>query len=368
MKTDIIVIGGGIVGASSAYYLAKKGLKVTLLEKELAVGLGASGRCGCGVRQQGRKGALPLAMSAIRLWATLAEDLDYDLEYVRTGNLKIAMDAERQAELEAETVWEHEHGLAEVHMVTVAQCLEMVPGLSKRIVAGKLCPTDGMANPMRVMFAFGRAAARAGVDIRTSTLVTSLVLQGSAVRGVTTEAGEVEADVVINAAGPWAARFNEMAGCLTPIQPGLSQLIVTERQPRRFIPYVSFTVGYILQPKSGNILIGIQGKPNDSFSKRVDYSDLSLKSRQMIELLPWLGDVAFLRSFSGITEYTPDEEPYIGAIPGLSGFYTASGFHGQGFCVGPMVGKVMAELVTCEELSVSLAPFKPDRLATIQVA
>jgi sarcosine oxidase subunit beta len=86
----------------------------------------------------------------------------------------------------------------------------------------------------------------------------------------------------------------------------------------------------------------------------------------MIELLPWLGEVSFLRAFSGVTEYTPDKEPYIGTLPGVPGYFTACGFSGQGFCLGPMVGKVISELVTGREPSVSLEPFKPDRFATNQ--
>lgn len=364
MKTDILIIGGGIAGTSAAYYLAKKGLRVTLLEKEATVGLQASGRCACGVRQQGRKGALHLAMAAVRLWATLAEELECDLEYTRTGNLKIAFDAAKAAALETEAVWEHAQGLNEVRILTAGECLKMVPGLTERTVAGKFCPTDGMANPMRVTSAFGRKATCLGADIRTRMQATGLLIQGSTVRGVTTETGEIEADAVINAAGPWAAHFNKMAGCPTPIQPGLDQLIITERQPRRFTPFVGFGWwGYILQPRSGNIIIGLERKPNDSYCRQVDFADLALKARDMIELLPWLGEVAFLRSFSGITEYTPDGEPYIGAIPGLSNYYTVCGFHGQGFCVGPMAGKTMAELVTGGEPAISLAPFKPDRFA-----
>jgi sarcosine oxidase subunit beta len=364
VKTDIVIIGGGIVGSSAAYYLARKGLKVTLLEKEVAVGLQASGRNACGVRQQGRKGALQLAMVAVHLWATLAEELECDLEYVRTGNLKIALTEARAAELETEVAWEHAQGLSEVRSLTAGECLKMIPGLTERTVAGKFCPTDGMANPMRVTAAFGRKAVRLGTDIRTQTQATGLLIRGSTVCGVTTETGEIEAGMVMNAAGPWAARFNDMAGCFTPIKPGLDQLIITERQPRRFTPFVGFGWwGYILQPRSGNIIIGLERKPNDNYCRGVDFADLALKASDMIELLPWLGEVAFLRSFSGITEYTPDGEPYIGAIPGLSGYYTACGFHGQGFCVGPMTGKIMAELVTGGEPAVSLAPFKPDRFA-----
>lgn len=364
MRTDVVIIGGGIMGCASAYYLAKEGLQVVLLEKDAAVGLEASGRCACGVRQQGRTGALQLARASIRLWANLADELACDLEYNRVGNLKIVWDQEGAAELEQKAAWEHSQGLTDVRLLTAAECREMVPGITERTVAGKFCPTDGIANPMLVTPAFGRAAARLGVKIHTRTLVTGLLKQESAVRGVTTETGEIEADCVINTAGPWAPRFNEMAGCYTPIQPGLDTLMITDRQPRRFTPFVGFGWwGYILQPKAGNIVIGLEDKPNDEFNTRVDFKDLAVRAREMIQVLTWLGDVSFLRAFSGITEYTPDREPYIGAFPGVSGFYTASGFSGQGFCLGPIVGKTMSELVTGREPSVSLSSFKPERFA-----
>jgi sarcosine oxidase subunit beta len=279
--------------------------------------------------------------------------------------LKIVWDQEEAAELEEKAAWEHEQGLTEVRMLTAAECREMVPGITDRAVAGKFCPTDGRANPMLVTSAFGRAATRSGAEINTRTRVIGLLKQGSAVRGVATEAGEIEANCVINTAGPWGARFNEMAGCRTPIQPGLDTLMITERQPRRFTPWVGFGWwGYILQPKAGNIVIGLEDRPNDELNTRVEFEDLALKARDMIRILPWLGDVSFLRAFSGITEYTPDREPYIGALPGVSGFYTASGFSGQGFCLGPIVGKIMAELVTGREASLSLSSFKPERFAT----
>jgi sarcosine oxidase subunit beta len=363
-KTQVAIIGGGIIGCATAYYLAKKGIRAIVLEKEAAVGLEASGRCACGVRQQGRKAALPLAMGSVRVWAALAQELECDLEYARTGNLKVVWEAGKPEELESEAAWEHAQGLVEVRMLTAAQCREIVPGLTRRVLAGKLCPTDGMANPMRVPGAFARAAKRLGAEIRTRTAVTGLLTRGSRVCGVLAGENEIEAEVVVNAAGPWAAHFNKIAGCHTPIRPGLDTLLITDRQPRRFTPFLGFGWwGYALQPRSGNLIIGLEPAPNEAFDHRVEYADIAGKARDMLDILPWLQAATFLRAFSGITEYTPDKEPYIGAIPSLQGFYTASGFSGQGFCLGPMVGKIMAELVTGGEAGLSLAAFRPDRFA-----
>lgn len=367
MKTDVAIIGGGIMGCATAYYLSKAGLQVVVLEKDNTIGLEASGRCACGVRQQGRKGALQLAMASVGLWALLAQELEYDLGYSQTGNLKVVWEAEKAAELERDMIWEQSQGLAGLQMLTAAQCCEIVPGLTEKTVAGKICATNGIANPMRVMPAFRRAVVRLGAKILTRAQVTGLLITGSSVHGVTTEDGEIGADFVVNTAGPWAVHFNELTGCSTPIQPGLDTLIITERQPRRFTPFIGFGWwGYILQPKSGNLIIGLEEKPNDNFCARVDFAELACKARDMIEVLPWLRNVAFLRSFSGITEYTPDKEPYIGAVPGISNFYTAAGFSGQGFCLGPIIGEIMSMLVTGREPDLSLDLFKPERFVALQ--
>ncbi len=365
MKTDAIVIGGGLMGCSTAYYLAKKGLRVLVAEKDAAIGLQASSRNASGVRQHGRKGALRLAMESVRLWASMGEELGCDLEYIRTGNLQVALDETGKAGLEADLAWEQSQGLAEVRMVTAQECRAMIPGLTGRAVAGKFCATDGVANPMRATPAFAWAGAKLGVLFKTKTPVTGLLCDASGVHGVKTEEDELEADLVINTAGPWAARFNEMAGCQTPIEPRLGQLMITERRERIFTPFAAIQdTGYFLQTKTGNVILGISSKPTNGYGLRVDYQDMARKAALLSEALAWLKDLNLIRTMSGITEFTPDREPYIGAVPGASGLFTAAGFSGEGFCVGPMVGKIMAELATGGEAPISLAPFRVDRFSS----
>ncbi len=369
MKTDVVIVGGGLIGCATAYYLAKKKSNVIVIEKDAGVGLQASGRNAGMVRQQARKAALPLAMASVRLWAALAQELENDLGYTRTGYLKIALDEAGVAVLENEMAWEHAHGLTEVRMLSPDECRDKIIGLTDRVVAGKFCPTDGIANPMLVTPAYARAAQRLGAEIKTRTTVTGLLRQGSAVRGVTTEQGEIEAEVVVNAAGPWACHLNESIGCATPITPGLSQLMFTERRAHNLVCPVGVLGfgGYFVPTHAGNMVLGISGVPNKyGYSTRVEYSDITAKAAQMLEILPWLSQVSVIRTMSGITEYTPDGEPYIGAVPGTRGFFTAVGFHGQGFCLGPIVGKILADLITGKESSISLATFKPDRFARVQ--
>ena len=365
MKTDVAIIGGGIVGCAAAYYLAKQGIKAIVIDKDPGVGLQASGRNGGGVRQHGRRAALPLAMESVKLWATLAKELDADLEYVRTGNLKIALDEISAESYERELAWEYENGLDDVRLLTAAECHELVPGMTGRVVAGKLCSSDGIANPMLVTPAFARASAKLGVKFLLNTTVTSLLQQGTTVCGVKTDPGEIEARVVINTAGPWAARFTAEAGCPIIIGPGRSQLLITERLRRTYIKsWVTISgLGYMRPTHSNNLLIGSAGTRNDQYQCQVDYHSAAIQVRRLCNLLPWLKEVSIIRAFSGITEYTPDSEPYIGAVPGVSGLYVAAGFAGEGFCPGPLTGKILAEMISGIEPRISLEPFRPNRFA-----
>lgn len=351
------------MGCAAAYYLVQKGFQVVVVEKDAAVGLHASGRNGGGVRQHGRKAALPLAMESVKLWGTLEKELQADLEYSRTGNLKIAFEDVSAEVFERELVWEREHGLNEVRMLSTAECSAMLPGMTIKALSGKICSTDGVANPMLVTPAFARSSRKMGVKFLLNTVVTGLLRQGSTVCGVQTASGEIESRFVINTAGPWAAHFAAEAGCPIVIGPGRSQLMVTERLRRPFIDkWVTLRgIGYLRPTRSNNLVIGSAGTRNDQYGNHVNYHMIAIQAARLVKLFPELEGLSIIRTFSGITEYTPDTEPYIGAVSGAPGLFIAAGFSGEGFCPGPLVGKIMAELISGNEPCVSLEPFRPDR-------
>lgn len=365
MKTEVAIIGGGIVGCSAAYFLAKKGFQVLVIEKDPGVGRQASGRNGGGVRQQGRKGSLELSMEAIKLWATLEKELDADLEYERVGNLKITFDERNIESYEYDYNFERERGLKEVRLLSSAEAHALVPGLSKKIVLGKLCTTDGIANPMLASPAFARAGKKLGVNFLLNTKVTGYLKQGDTVCGVNTSKGEVHAKFVINAAGPWAPQIEKKLNDPMIIGPGNSQLMVTERTLRPFITsWLTISeVGYIRPTRSKNLVIGSSGRSNADYSYKIDLPSASTEALLLEKHIPWMKDAKIIRAFSGITEYTPDNEPYIGQLPEAPGAFVAAGFHGEGFCTGPMAGKILAELIDGKEAPISLEPFRPDRFA-----
>jgi sarcosine oxidase, subunit beta len=365
MKTDVVIIGGGLVGCAAAYYLARKGIKATVIEKNPGVGLEASGVNGGGVRQHGRKATLPLAMASVRLWGNLAKELDCDLEYIRTGNINVAIHESTTSLFEEELAWEQAHGLMDVRLLTAKECHEIVPGMTRQVVSGKICSTDGIANPMLISPAYAKAAIRLGAQFQTNTKVLSLLLQGSRVCGVQTDKAEIEAETVINAAGPWAAQFSAQVGCPMPVNPGRSQLLFTERLPR--VPvrlWVSVRgQGYMRPTNANNIVLGTGGACNNEYSRHVDYEQVKVQLERWCKLFNWLPDIRIVRTCSGITEYTPDGNPYFGAIPGVSGLLVAAAFNGEGFCLGPMAGAILADMITGKDLEISLDSFIPDRFA-----
>jgi sarcosine oxidase subunit beta len=358
---DFIVIGGGIAGSSIAYRLAEKGHSVIVLEKG-RVGEEASGRNAGGVRQTGRDPAeLPLAMEAVKLWADMKDELDCDVGYRRGGNLFYAHTEEKLEAMRAIVQRENTVGL-DTEMLSPEETRKLTPILSERVdlYGAKHCPSDGTANPLLVVKAICRTAGRKGVRIHQYTPVRQLKVENGRVTAAVTDDTVFEGGVFVNAAGPWSKGLCNQIGLDFPLTFINDHTIVTEPLPLMITQFVECNQFYFRQALEGNFHIGgeVAWRETSSFEKDVDFSTFVELGRRVPVYLPVLRNVNVLRAWGGIIHSTPDRIPILDRVAGLENFFIAAGFSGHGFCLGPIVGKVMAELMADGKSSLDLSAFR----------
>lgn len=361
-RTDVVIVGGGIVGAAAALFLRRQGLDVLVVEKG-RLGSEASGRSGGGVRQQHRDPReIPLALEAVRLWQTLEDLLDSDLEYCRGGNYRLIHTRGQMAQAETRVQREAAQGLA-VDILDADQTRRRIPILNPHMdmVGSTWCATDGTANPLFTMAAFERALRAAGVRIIEGTAVHALAPRWHGPPTVVTERVDIRAEAVIVAAGPWTGGLLHAAGVPAPIVRRNSKILISEVLPPVTRSFIGTDGGYLRQAAAGNLHLGIRGIPAGSFDKRIPLNTFFEAGRWFPHAFPILGHARVIRGFTGITAYTPDGTAIIDRPAGHRGLYVAAGFCGHGFCLGPVVGKLLAEWIVSDTKPALLAPFTLDR-------
>jgi sarcosine oxidase subunit beta len=366
--TGVVIVGGGIVGCAAAFYLARRGRKVILLEKSV-IGGEASGRNGGGVRAQCRdRRERPLAMASITLWAGLEAELGFDVEYVQGGNIRMATNEERMGMLRREMEEELADGLA-VEMWDRDELRRRAPYLSDVFVGAKYCPADGTANPILASRAFGWAAKRIGATILVQTEAVSIGVQHGQVTSVTARDrdGEIliETPWVIHAGGPWTPQLSRTVGIQVPIEPARSVVAITQRMPFLFKEFISsHDLGaYCRQAREGHVHIGGVGTPGKTFDQTMPAASVAQLARGAARIVPALQGANILRTWAGTLENTPDKVPIISPVDGIKGYILASGFSGHGFCLGPIAGTLLSELIVDGEPSLPLDKFRLSRFA-----
>lgn len=364
---DVLVIGGGFHGLSSALHLARAGARVTVLEAEYC-GRHASGVNAGGVRTLGRHIAeIPLALESRALWHRLPQLVDDTGGFMPSGQLKVA---ESEADLEtlrARVADLGQRGFTHETLVDATTVRDLLPAVAPHVTGGIWVPDDGHALPYRTVTAFRRAAERLGVVVREGVRATAIERLGEHWTVATNDA-RFTAEYVVNAAGAWAGEFASQVGEPVPEEPVALLLTITHRVP----PFCSPVVGATSRPLSfkqfdnGTVLIGggVRGRVDmASRTGEVDFDQLASNARTALSLFPHLRSVGINRTWAGIEGCMPDGIPVIGASRTAPKLVHAFGFSAHGFELGPVVGRVVAELITTGRSSLPIEPFAIERFA-----
>ena len=365
---DVVVVGGGIIGCATAYYLAKKGREVTVLEREESMGEGASSRNGGGVRQSGRDAReLPLAMYAVEhLWPGLSDELDADVEYVKRGNLRLGKTEAHLEKLRQLASMSQSLGL-DMKMIGPDEVRDINPYLSDQIIGASWCPTDGHANPMRATLAYYRAAKRLGVRFVTGVTVRRLVKARGRLAAVETDAGRFHANEVVLAAGLGTRPIAATVGIDVPMRGELIECLVTEAEPKMFEQMLGVATGdfYGHQTAHGSFVFGGSSglePTNGAFGGRPTSSITApAECRAIMGYIPRLADAKIVRTWAGWEDTSIDGVPVISRVDEVPGLTIACAFTGHGFGISPIVGTVLSELVCGEPTTVDVSAFRYDR-------
>ena len=368
---DVIIVGGGIVGCATAYYLAKRGITdVIVLESSESIGHGGSSRNGGGVRQSGRDvRELPIAMWGIKnLWPGLSEELGVDTEYTQKGNLRLGKTEEHLKKLTNLASNCREMGLS-VEMVDGKEVQDICPYLSKEIIGASWCPTDGHANPLTTTLGYNRAALQRGVRFYTKAEVKKLKKIRGKLRLVILKDGTVlGSDTVILAAGYWSREIMRTVGLDVPMIKYFDQALVTEAEPKMFDIMLGTADAdfYGHQAANGTFVFGSscgQEEGMDMPLSELHTLNLTLSAscRAIEGYIPLLKDAKIVRTWGGWLDLTTDGVCILGKCHEVPGLILACGFNGHGFGTAPAVGYMMAQLAVGEEPIVDISPLRYDR-------
>jgi sarcosine oxidase, subunit beta len=362
---DVAVVGGGLVGASTALALAQRGMRVLLIERRF-VGAQASGVNYGGVRCQGRPAEqLPLALRARRIWDRLDERIGIDGEFVVSGHMRLARSEADLSGLEAYAQMAAQHGLS-LQLMSGAAFRRRYPWLGAAAVGGSLCATDGHANPRLVSPAFARAAEQAGAHVRELTALEHAHYDGHRF-SLRAGAESYEAQWLVNAAGAWAGTLAERFGDAVPMQPIYPNMWVTEPLPQ-FLEHNLGVFGgglYARQVQRGNCVIGGGRGHGDGDYAQPSSDTTRAVMRDACALLPALRDALLIRTWSGVEGCTPDHNPIIGPSRNVPRLLHAFGFSGGGFLLAPGVGEVLADLVIDGATETPLDAFDVNRFSAV---
>lgn len=382
-KTDVLIVGGGIVGMSVAYYASRLGLSTAVLEKG-EIAQGTSSRCDGNILVIDKDPGFDslLSVESQKLVAEWARELPHAFEYRAPGSVLVC---ENEAEMEAARKWVDRMkalGLP-FRMLDRSDLRAESPYFADDLPGGLECESDSTVNPYLLTYALADEARRRGTDIRLHTEVRGIVRRTGGGYSVDTDRGEWQANRIVNAAGCWAPRIGRMLGLDIPIVPRKGHLIVGARQKpiglRKVMEFgylmskfggersvdeetARYGVALVFEPtESQNFLIG-SSREFVRFDGAVRPEVVRCMARRAMRFYPELRDFRVIRTYAGFRPWTPDHLPIVSAVDELPGFHIAAGHEGDGISLAAITGKLVSEMLADgQAATVPLEPLRFDR-------
>ena len=365
----VVIIGGGVVGCSIAYHLAGRGVRdVVVLERE-TVGSGTTSKAAGGIRAQfPTETEIRFSLEAIEVFERFEEEFGVDPGYKKIGYLFLVSDPEDLRGFEPRIALQRRLGV-DVRVITPDDARKLVPALRvDDLIAAVWGPGDGLAGPAEVTNGFAKRARQRGVTIAEGVRVTAIERAGDRVSGVTTTDGAVSAPLVINAAGPVAARVGRLAGVEIAVHPRRRHIFYTEPFPEIPGPIPLTTdraSGFYFRKEMEQVLLS-PGDVEDigtDFEVPMDRARIEEAVTKAVHRVPVLEQATIAGGWAGLRPLTPDDHAIIGWAPGVTGFFLAVGFGGHGFQHSPATGRHVADWVVNGKPSMDLSLFDPGRFA-----
>jgi glycine/D-amino acid oxidase-like deaminating enzyme len=373
---DVVVIGGGIVGAACGYYLAREGLSVQLLERAFLAS-GTSGACEGNLLlwEKEVNKELPLAQRSLQLWKTLVQELEADFEYQPKGSVMVAED-EAGLAASARKVEELAQAGVPGRMLDARELHAEEPALAADLPGGALFPEDAQVEPRLATAALAEGGRRQGLSIRVDSPVHRVILsRGGRVEAVDAAGGRIPTGAVVVAAGVWTREIAARAGLDIPVHPRKGQIVVVEKAPYLFRRKLNET-GYaaavesgdaalqvamvVESTRAGTLLLG-SSRELVGFDRSVSLRVAAAIAARAVRFFPVLAGLRCIRNYAGLRPFSPDHLPLIGPVAGAEGLYVATGHEGAGIGLAPATGRLIVQWVTGQPLDFPAEWFRPDR-------
>lgn len=350
-SAEVVIVGGGIVGLSIAYHLAKRGMKdIVVLEKEDMCGTGSTGRCAGGFRHQfSTEVNIKLSLLSVKMLESFTEEMDQTIDFHQDGYLFLLKDPADVEVFRKNSEIQRRFDIP-VEFLKPEEISRVLPNTEINlddIIAATYCGKDGISDPAGVTEGYRKNIVRMGVPIYNEQEVVAIDVVNGKIEGVRTQNHYIKTNTVVNAVGPHAGVLGKMAGIDVPVVP-LRRFIWTtkpfDKAPSRWTLVIDFSTGFYFHKESGGVLFGMGNREEGpTFDLSVDWKFFDQVMETAVDRFPPIAETAIKNSWAGSYETSPDAHPILGRVPELPGLILANGFSGHGFQHAPGVGQLLAE-------------------------